>query len=200
MKKFLRAPVNNTIILLNLLVFLLVEITGGSENTINMLRWGAANGFLIREQGEYYRILTSMFLHFGMEHLLNNMLVLFIIGEKLERTIGRVRFLVIYLLGGTGANILSVMMEQGGGEFRVSAGASGAVFAVMGAMIYVLILYKGKVEDLTARQLIIMAALSLYLGFVSTGVDNMAHVGGICSGFILGGLLYRKKKNPPSIF
>lgn len=135
-----------------------------------------------------------------MEHLLNNMLVLFIIGEKLERTIGKTRFLIVYLLGGTGANVLSVMTERSGMEFRISAGASGAVFAVMGAMIYVLILHKGRVEELTARQLIIMAGLSLYLGFASTGVDNMAHVGGICSGFILAFLLYRKKKNPPSVF
>ena len=76
----------------------------------------------------------------------------------------------------------------------VSAGASGAIFAVIGAMIYILLINKGRMENFTARRLIFMAALSLYLGVTSVGIDNMAHFGGLIFGFLLGILLYRKPK------
>lgn len=141
-------------------------------------------------QGEYYRIFTSMFLHFGPQHLGNNMLVLFVLGGRLERTVGKLKYLLIYLLGGMGGNLLCIFFELDSGDFAVSAGASGAVFAVMGAMIYAVIRGRGHIEDLSARQVVIMVAFSLYFGFTSEGVDNAAHVGGLICGFIMAVLLY----------
>ena len=84
-------------------------------------------------------------------------------------------------------------------EFAVSAGASGAVFAVMGAMIYVLLRSKGRVEDITVRQMVIMAAFSLYFGLTSSGVDNAAHIGGMLSGFVLAVILYHPRKIRTSV-
>lgn len=162
---------------------------------MHMIQCGAANTALITEQGEYYRLFTSMFLHFGMAHLANNMLVLFVIGDNLERAVGRVRYLLIYILSGLGGNLLSTWMEYRAGDLLVvSAGASGAIFGVMGAMIYVLLVNHGRLEDLTVRQIVIMAGFSLYFGFTSSGVDNAAHVGGLISGFLLALLLYRRRK------
>ena len=80
-----------------------------------------------------------MFLHFGIEHLLNNMLVLFVLGSRLEQVIGKIKFLLIYLIGGVLGNVISLLIELRTQDFAVSAGASGAVFAVMGAMIYIVI-------------------------------------------------------------
>ena len=177
MEELKKAPVTVLLILANILVFTAVEFTGGSEDTMHMLQCGAAYTPAIM-QGEYYRIFTSMFLHFGPQHLGNNMLVLFVLGGRLERTVGKLKYLLIYLLGGMGA------------DFAVSAGASGAVFAVMGAMIYAVIRGRGHIEDLSARQVVIMAAFSLYFGFTSEGVDNAAHVGGLICGFLLAVLLY----------
>ena len=121
----------------------------------------------------------------------------------LERTVGRIRYLLIYLLGGMGGNILCLLLEMRSGDFAVSAGASGAVFAVMGAMIYAVIRGKGHVEDLSTRQVLIMAAFSLYFGFTSEGVDNAAHVGGLICGFILAVLLYHpgkyERQNPDQV-
>ena len=91
-----------------------------------------------------------------------------------------------------GSNCLSVWLELQNGEYFVSAGASGAVFAVIGALIYVVIVNRGRIENFTTRQLILMAGLSLYFGVTSTGVDNAAHFGGFLCGFLLGLLLYRK--------
>lgn len=79
-------------------------------------------------------------------------------------------------------------------DYAVSAGASGAVFAVMGAMIYVILRRKGRIEDLSVRQILIMAVLSLYFGFTSSGVDNAAHVGGMAGGFVMAVLLYHPRK------
>lgn len=177
------------LILANILVFTAVEFTGGSEDTMHMLQCGAAYTPAIM-QGEYYRIFTSMFLHFGPQHLGNNMLVLFVIGGRLERTVGKLKYLLIYLLGGMGGNLLCLFLELDSADFAVSAGASGAVFAVMGAMIYAVIRGRGHIEDLSARQVVIMAAFSLYFGFTSEGVDNAAHVGGLICGFLLAVLLY----------
>ena len=181
-------------ILLNILIFVIVDFTGGSENTVHMIACGAAYPPLILEEGETYRLFTCMFLHFGIYHIANNMLVLFVLGQRLEPVLGKVKFILVYLLGGLGGNIFSLLMETKKAEYAVSAGASGAVFAVMGAMLYVVIRSRGRIQDISVRQMMNMAGFSLYFGFTSTGVDNAAHVGGLVCGFILAALLYHPGK------
>ena len=190
MEELRKEPVTAGLILLNILVFLIVEFTGSSQNTMHMLDCGAAFTPMIIQVGEYYRLFTCMFLHFGIEHLVNNMLVLFVLGSRLERVIGKIRFLLIYLLGGIAGNVVSLLLELKTQEFSVSAGASGAVFAVMGAMIYIVIRNKGWLGDLSMRQILVMAAFSLYFGFTSSGVDNVAHIGGLLAGFVLAVLFW----------
>lgn len=180
-----KEPMTSALVLINIVVFLLVEISGGSQITGHMLDWGAAFTPFIRDQQEYYRLFTSMFLHFGMTHLAHNMLLLFVLGGRMERTVGKIRFLIIYLAGGLTGNLVSYLWSLRSEQYAVSAGASGAVFAVMGALLYVIIRNKGHVEDLSTRQMVIMAVLSLYFGFASTGVDNAAHVGGFLGGVIV---------------
>lgn len=194
MEEIKKEPVTAGLIFLNTLIFLIVEFTGGSENGQHMLECGAAYAPLILEQGEWYRIFSSMFLHFGLPHLVNNILVLFVMGQRLEPAVGRMRFLLIYLAGGIGGNIVSLCWDMHTGVFAVSAGASGAVFAVIGGMIYVIIRHKGRVADLTMRQMIIMAAFSLYFGFASEGVDNAAHAGGMLCGFLVAVFIYHPRK------
>ncbi len=185
-------PATWAIIIFNVLVFFAVDLTGGSENVEHMLKCGASYPPFIREQGEYYRLFTCMFLHFGLKHLGNNMLILYFVGGHLERAAGKVKYLVIYLLGGLGSSYLSYYADLQDHSYSVSAGASGAVFATMGAIIWILLIHKGRLEELTAKQMIFMAALSLYYGFTSTGVDNIAHLGGLAAGFFLAVLIYRR--------
>lgn len=194
MEEIKKEPVTVLFILLNILIFFIVDFTGGSKNTVHMIECGAADTRLIVENGEIYRLFTCMFLHFGIHHIANNMLVLFVLGQRLEPVIGKFRFALIYLLGGLGGNILSVVMEIKRAEYSVSAGASGAVFAVMGAMVYVVIRHRGKIQDISVRQMLVMAVFSLYLGFAGKGVDNVAHVGGMICGFILTAILYHPRK------
>ena len=185
-----KEPATMALILINILVFIAVEFTGTSQDAWHVLEYGAAYTPYIIQNGEVYRLFTSMFLHFGIEHLVNNMLVLFVLGSRLERVIGKIRFLLIYLLGGIAGNVVSLLLELKTQEFSVSAGASGAVFAVMGAMIYIVIRNKGWLGDLSMRQILVMAAFSLYFGFTSSGVDNAAHIGGLLAGFVLAVLFW----------
>ena len=121
------------------------------------------------------------------------MSVLFWTGDRLERLIGKWRYLIIYFGAGLCGNLLSLRVTQGKGTLTVSAGASGAIFGVFGALLWVIIANRGRVEELNIRGIVIMIALSLYYGFTSTGVDNWCHVGGLISGFFLSLLLYRRK-------
>ena len=193
MEELKKEPVTVFLILVNALVFLVVEFTGGSEDTLHMLQCGAAYTPSILD-GEYFRIFTCMFLHFGAPHLINNMLVLFVLGQRLEPVTGKIKFFLIYIFGGLGGNMLSLFFDMYAGNASLSAGASGAVFAVMGGMIYVIIRHRGRVADLTVRQMLIMAAFSLYFGFASEGVDNVAHIGGLLSGFLIAVIFYHPRK------
>ena len=168
----------------NLLLFLLVELTGSTGDTAQMIRWGAAYTPLI-QAGEYYRLFTCMFLHFGFQHLLNNMLLLFFLGDYVERFIGKVRYLILYLAGGFLASLFSYLQDLQQGQDTVSAGASGAVFAVLGGLIVLILLHRGRLADLTLPRVLLMALLPLWVGFQSVGVDGFARLGGFLAGAAL---------------
>lgn len=185
---------NLIIVLSNVLVFLILELMGNTESGQFMLEHGAFYLPAVVEEHEYYRFFTCMFLHFGIEHLFNNMLVLLFLGDMLERAVGKVRYLLIYMLGGMAGNVLSAWYSYRTADFSVSAGASGAVFAVIGALLFVVLIHRGKLEELSGRRLLLMAVLSLFQGFTSMGVDNWAHIGGLLGGLILGVLLFNWKK------
>ena len=185
MQTLKQRPVTAALIIINIVVFVIVELTGGTQNIQHMVNCGAMYVPYIQQKGEWYRMFTCMFLHFGTMHLMNNMIVLFVLGIRMEPLLGTVRMLIIYLLGGLGGNGISMLHEQHTGSFAVAAGASGAVFALMGAMLFALIRGRGRVQDLGTRQVVIMVILSLYLGFVTQGTDNAAHLGGLVCGFAL---------------
>lgn len=186
-----KAYVNGLLIALNVLFFLYLEITGSSENAYFMYTKGAMSAPAVLENGEYYRLLTAMFMHFGIRHIMNNMLVLFVLGDNLERALGHVKYLIFYLLCGIGSNWVS-MMAHPTDTMTVSAGASGAIFGVVGGLLYVVTANKGRLEDLSTRQLVIMIFFSLYLGYTSTGVDNTAHLSGLVIGIVLAIILYHR--------
>lgn len=183
------------LVIINVVIFFYLTFRGMTEDGEFMLEHGAMYVPYILENGEYYRLLTSMFMHFGFEHLVNNMLMLLLIGRTLEPEIGRIRFLIIYFLSGFCGNICSALWDMSAQEFAVSAGASGAVFGIVGAILYVALCNRGHIGDISGRGLVFMTALSLYLGFTGGGVDNLAHIGGLVSGFVLAVLLYRKRKS-----
>lgn len=191
-----KAFVNMGFIVLNVICFLYLEMTGSTENTQFMVSHGAMYAPLVVEGGEYYRLLTSIFMHFGINHIMNNMLILFILGDNLERALGHVKYFFFYLICGVGANIISMIVNFGDYRLIVSAGASGAIFGVIGGLLYAVVVNRGRLEDLSTRQLVVVIVCSLYFGFSSTGVDNAAHIAGLFVGILMGIVLYRKPKRP----
>ena len=133
-------------------------------------------------------------MHFGIHHITNNMIILFVLGDNMERAIGSAKYLVFYLLCGVGSNLISMRASMNSQVKVVGAGASGAIFGVIGGLFYAVAVNRGKLEDLSTRQLVIMIIFSLYFGFTSTGIDNVAHVSGLVLGILLAMVFYRKPK------
>ena len=179
------------LIAVNVLIFFIVEIMGDSESAHFMVQSGAIYPPHILEDGEYWRLLTATFLHFGGSHLLNNMVMLGAAGQILERAIGKWKFLLLYLIAGIGGSALSYWEMVHTGEYAVSAGASGAVFGIIGALVWVVIRNKGKYETLTGKGMLIMVALCLYYGVTAGNVDNWGHIGGFIMGFVMSIIFYR---------
>lgn len=191
MKRKPEAVCTVIIILINVAVFLVLSVLGNTEDANFMLKHGAMYMPFIVEGHEYYRLFTCLFLHFGMAHLANNMVLLGALGWNLELEIGKIRFIIIYFISGLGGNLVSLYRNIAAEEQFVSAGASGAIFGLMGALFYVVIANRGRMGRLSGRGMLIMIALSLYYGLTSSGVDNYAHIGGLVCGFILAVILYR---------
>jgi len=194
-------PVTMGIIALNILAYLFTHFTpffGGAEQ---MLEKGALSWYYVKESHEYYRILTSMFMHADWSHLVNNMIVLLFIGGNLERAAGRLRLIFIYFGSGILAGITSISYnmwkEYANVSFdgtTISIGASGAIFGVVGAILYVVIVNKGRLQEISMQQMILFIILTLYSGVINSQIDQAAHVGGFLAGILLAAILYRRPR------
>lgn len=189
-----KQPCTIILIAVNVIIFFNLVFQGMPEDPVFMLEHGAMYLPKVLGEGEVYRLVTSMFLHFDFHHLMNNMIMLGVLGWQLEQELGKFKYLVLYFLSGVGGNLLSALVEIRTGNLAVSAGASGAIFGVIGALLLISLRNHGRVGELSGKGIVFMILLSLYFGFTSTGVDNMAHIGGLLCGFILSALLYRKKR------
>lgn len=188
-----RNKVTIIICAINVIVFIGLTCIGMTESASFMLEHGAMYPPYVIAYQEYYRFFTSLFLHFGIEHLGNNMLLLFIVGSQLEQEIGKIKYVILYICAGLLGNILSFVQSVRTEEFYVSGGASGAVFGVFGGMLWVVLRNNGQMGTLTSNGIVFMVGISLYYGFTSTGIDNLAHLGGLVGGFLLAILLYRRR-------
>jgi len=180
------------LIICNIIIFFILESMGQTENATFMMQNGAIYPPYILERGEYWRLFTATFMHFGLVHLLHNMVMLAAAGQILERALGKVKYLILYAMAGIGGSALSYMQMLRSGEYAVAAGASGAIYGVIGGLAWVVLRNKGHYETLTGRGIILMIGLCLYYG-VSTGdVDNWGHIGGLCAGFVMSIIFYRR--------
>ncbi|NLL72774.1 MAG: rhomboid family intramembrane serine protease [Clostridiales bacterium] len=185
---------NTIIVVANIIIHLLAHHTNVFGYEGYAFNKGSLSWYFIKEEREYYRILTSMFLHSDFEHLINNMLVLFFVGDNLERTVGRLKYLWIYFGSGIIAGIVSISYNMIKQKHIFSIGASGAIFGVVGAMGYILLVNKGHVNHISSRQIALFTIFSLYGGIANANIDNAAHIGGFIGGIIIAILLYRRPK------
>ncbi len=185
--------VSGILVAANVIVYLICTFTGNLLYNIGELDAAAV---LLRR--EYGRIIYSMFLHAGIDHLFNNMVILFFLGAMIEKVTGHIQLLLIYLLSGIGANICSLLYKVMTMDSMASVGASGAIFGLDGVLLAWILLDRQAMPDVTPRRVLLMIVLSLYSGFTAHNIDNAAHVGGLLTGFAAGALLCalrRRKRN-----
>lgn len=187
LEQIFRGPLNwmNLLMIgINVVVFIIMEMLGSTEDIGFMLQWGAACRPLILD-GEWYRLFTSMFLHFGIYHLVNNMAVLLFMGDMVEKAVGHWKYLVIYLGSGLVGNLLSLYMDIQSQSNVVSAGASGAIYGIIGGVFVLMIKNRKQVRGVVIRRLVFVIAVTIYYGSQAAQIDNAAHAGGLIGGIVL---------------
>lgn len=180
------------LIIINIISFLVLEILGDTESASFMMEIGAIYPPYIVEKGQYWRLVTATFMHFGLPHLMNNMLILGSAGQILEEELGKWKFAILYLLAGIGGSLLSFGQMVSSGDYSVAAGASGAVFGIIGALAWIVIVHKGRYKSLTGKGLAFMIVLCLYYGVTAGNIDNWGHIGGLVMGFFMSIIFYRR--------
>lgn len=181
---------NKPLITYVLLVILVIswglqEVLGGSTDSETLIKFGSTYGERIL-QGEIWRLFSAMFLHIGLPHLLLNAFALFNLGRDMERRYGHGRFILIYLASGYFGNLVSFMLR---GPFEFSAGASGAIFGLLGAELGFLIFHRRQLGTFgreQQRQLVRVLVINLVIGLLVFQINNAAHVGGFIAGLTLG--------------
>ena len=191
-----RLPIVTLVLIsLNTIIFILLDqFVGRSQDVANLIRFGAYSYPLIVQNGEYWRLITNTFLHIGSFHFLLNMGILFILGNLLEGLYGRSRFIILYLISAIGGSLASLIFVRA----AIGAGASGAIFGLMGVVVALglqhrdrLPLRRGRVFGLRLLPFIV---LDVVLGFIIPHINIAAHLGGLLVGFSVGLVL------PPAIY
>jgi rhomboid protease GluP len=175
-------------IALQILVFLLLEFNGGSENSSTLVEFGAKFNPLILE-GEWWRFIFPIFIHIGFLHLFMNTLGLYFLGTAVEKIYGSFRFFWIYLFGGIIGSIASFAFSP-----NLSAGASGAIYGCFGALLYMGLIYPKLFFRTLGKNVITILVLNIIISFTVPNIDMAGHLGGLVGGFVATGVVHFPKK------
>lgn len=165
------------LIALNVFFFLIPRLMGNFQLILDMY---CVHGPSIRA-GQYYRLLSGIFLHANLVHLMFNCYALYIIGSQIENFLGKIKYIIIYLISGIVGSLFSIVFMGN----SASVGASGAIFGLMGALVYFGYYYRVYLGNVVKSQIIPLILLNLGLGFMMSGIDNAAHIGGLIGGLFV---------------
>jgi membrane associated rhomboid family serine protease len=171
------------LILINTVMLILTYLSGGLDES-DIMKYGQMSSDAVFGMGEYYRLYTSMFLHYGIAHLASNALFLYVFGSSVERYYGKLKFLFIYLCSGLVGGLVFCLFSEG-----VAVGASAAVFGLVGAMLSYSLKVKRSVDGRDTYFMILFAVISICSGFLSDNIANSAHIGGFICGALAGFVL-----------
>ncbi len=173
---------------INIVIFFLIELNGGSMNPENLILFGAKYNPAI-VNGEWWRIVTSMFLHIGFLHLFMNMLALYFLGTVVERIYGSFRFVYIYLLAGIAGGLTSFAFNV-----SIAAGASGAIFGLFGALLFFGTIYPDLFKQTMGVNVLLILIINLVFGLLVPQIDMGAHLGGLIGGYIASAIVFVPRK------
>jgi len=174
----------------NIVLFIIMELSGGTEDPNTLIRFGAKINSLIIK-GQYWRFLTSAFIHIGLPHIAFNMYGLFNIGSLVESLYGHKKYVFIYLSAALWGSASSFVFST-----IPSAGASGAIFGLFGALLYLGRKIPGLFSTSFGINILVVLGFNLFYGFTNTGIDNYAHIGGLIGGYMAAsgaGLKFEKR-------
>ncbi|WP_410511809.1 rhomboid family intramembrane serine protease [Paenibacillus sp. BR2-3] len=186
-------PVNCLLILANIIMFLILTLNGGSTDLYTLIDFGAIVD-VDPYKSELWRYLTAVFLHNGFAHLLFNSFALLVFAPPLERLLGWWRYALLYISGGVIANILTVAISSRDALIEgasVSVGASGAIYAVYGAFLYIAVMERATMDEGSRKTLYGLLVMGLIMSFAVPNINWVAHIGGLIAGFFLYGLIIR---------
>lgn len=169
-------------IIINIIVFMLMYIYGNGSEDIETLKQFGANYIPYVKSGEYIRLITSAFVHIGIIHLLSNMYSLYVIGRQVEQLYGKIKYILIYFISAIMGSLFTVVFSNSN---TVAAGASGAIFGLLGALLYFGYSYRGYIGNSIINQVLPAILLNLVVGFSSPNIGNSAHIGGLIGGYLI---------------
>lgn len=175
--KIKKPIITSTLVIINVLLYVIPIILGNYNELISKY---SIYGPSIRT-GEYYRLITGTFLHAGIFHLLFNCYALSIIGSQLESFLGKTKYIIIYLFSAVIGSLFSITFA---GNYY-SVGASGAIFGLMGSLVYFGYHYRVYLGNVVKSQIIPLILINLGIGFLTPGIDNSAHIGGLIGGALI---------------
>ena len=185
------------IVIINAIVFFYLELTGSTEDYIFLFEKGALSVEAFFNEKRYYCILTCMFMHSGIDHILNNMFMLILLGSYIENKMGRINYLSVYMLSGIFGSVISLLWDlYVTGEYSISVGASGAVYGIMGAFLIFVLSDKKMFAKVGIVRICLFLFVALYCTSVDDTVNYVAHIAGFVFGCVATGLviLFRKMR------
>lgn len=186
LERLSQAKVTSALMIINVIVFVLMSLSGGSESIENLIKFGANSKILVGE-GDWWRLFTASFIHIGFFHIMFNMYFLYNIGPIFERLYGSVGFLIIYLVCGIFGNLVSYAY---GDVYTVSAGASTSLYGLLGIAIGMMVVYRDDaILHSFGASFVSIVVINVIYSFLMPGVGVLGHLGGFVGGFILANAL-----------
>ena len=177
-KIFSRKKILMTYIIMAMCVVMYLVTVLMGLNNMNLLLLGANNIELLKH-GQIYRLITYGFLHGSIVHLISNMYCLYVIGSQVENNLEKKRFLIVYFVSMITGGLLSALFNDG-----ISIGASGAIFGLLGAILYFGLHFRLYLSETLRTRIIPVIVLNLIIGFAVPGIDVVCHIGGLIGGFL----------------
>ncbi|KGM93784.1 hypothetical protein Z956_10710 [Clostridium botulinum D str. CCUG 7971] len=187
--KIFSSKITTALIIINIIAYIITAVLSKNilDSDIRVLIFLGAKENTFIASGQYYRLITCMFLHGGLMHLILNMYALESLGPMIEKSYGKMKYIIIYLVGGLISSISSYIFSNG-----VSIGASGAIFSLLGAILVLTIKMRSVVGKDVIKSVISVIVINIFIGLAIPNIDNFAHIGGLLGGVFLSIILNTK--------
>lgn len=176
-----KSPVTFTFLGIIIAYFIIMTLNGGTTSGENLVRFGAFYPPFIIAYNQYYRFVTSIFIHIGLMHLLFNGYALYIFGTQIEKVMGSFKYLQFFLLAGIGGNIVTFLFSFN----TISAGASGSLFGILGAFVYLIRHHENMISAQGKKIIYQIIGINIIITFISPSISITAHFGGLVIGYFL---------------